>query len=426
MKKLLLSLFTMSTLGLMAQVEGTWMLTPKAGSFGVGPSKGDYSWWSVPEAEITGARACQFDDEFVFNADGSFQNVLGEETYVEGWQGSDGCGAPVAPHDGKTAATWSYDETAGTITISGKGAYIGLPKPYNGGELSNPADAPDNITYEVTMTDANNMVVEIKISDAGAYWKYELTRKMDPIDPTGYWQLAPKAYAMAVGPQKGDYSWWGNPAEEVAGARACQFDDYFVFMEDGTFKNILGDETFIEGWQGSDGCGTPVAPHDGSTDGMWSVDAATGTLKIVGKGNYVGIPKVINGAEIKAPAEAADSITYMVSIMEDTMIVEIQISAEGAHWKFELNRVAEPTMSNKAINKGSLNVYPNPVNNTLFVNTNTAVNKLTIRDLSGKAVYNQVNPNTEKGLDVSFLNTGAYFISIETANGIENAKFIKQ
>ena len=197
-------------------------------------------------------------------------------------------------------------------------------------------------------------------------------------------------------------------------------------MEDGTFKNILGDETFIEGWQGSDGCGTPVAPHDGSTDGMWSVDAATGTLKIVGKGNYISIPKVINGAEIKAPAEAADSITYMVSIMEDTMIVEIQISAEGAHWKFELNRVAEPTMSNKAINKGSLNVYPNPVNNTLFVNTNTAVNKLTIRDLSGKAVYNQVNPNTEKGLDVSFLNTGAYFISIETANGIENAKFIKQ
>ena len=82
-------------------------------------------------------------------------------------------------------------------------------------------------------------------------------------------------------------------------------------------------------------------------------------------------------------------------------------------------------MSNKAINKGSFNVYPNPVNNTLFVNVNTTVNKLTIRDLSGKAVYNVVNQNTEKGLDVSFLNTGAYFISVETANGIENAKFIK-
>ena len=300
-----------------------------------------------------------------------------------------------------------------------------MPKPYNGGELSNPADAPDNITYEVTMTDANNMVVEIKISDAGAYWKYELTRKLEAVDPTGYWQLAPKGGAMAVGPSKGDYSWWGNPEGEVTGARACQFDDYFVFTEDGTFKNILGDETFLEGWQGTDGCGTPVAPHDGSKDGMWSVDAATGTLKIVGKGNYIGIPKVINGAELTSPDGAADSITYMVSIMEDTMILEIQISDAGAHWKFELNRVAEPTMSNKAINKGSFNVYPNPVNNTLFVNVNTTVNKLTIRDLSGKAVYNVVNPNTEKGLDVSFLNTGAYFISVETANGIENAKFIK-
>lgn len=425
MKKLLLSLITMSTIGLMAQVEGTWMLTPKAGSFGVGPAKGDYSWWSVPEGEITGVRACQFDDEFVFNADGSFQNILGDKTYVEGWQGSDGCGAPVAPHDGKTAATWSYDKSAGTLKITGKGAYIGLPKPYNGGELSNPANAPDDITYEVTMSDANNMVVEIKISDAGAYWKYELTRKLEAIDPTGYWQLAPKGGAMAVGPSKGDYSWFGNPEGEVTGARACQFDDYFVFTEDGTFKNIHGDETFLEVWQGKDGCGAPVAPHDGTKDGVWSVDAATGTLKIVGKGSYLGIPKVINGAELTSPDGAADSISYMVTLVEDTMILEIQISDAGAHWKFELNRVAEPIMSNNNINKGSFNVYPNPVNNTLFVNVNSTINKLTIRDLSGKAVYNQVNPNNEKAIDVSFLNTGAYFISVETANGIENAKFIK-
>ena len=425
MKKLLLSLFTMSSLALVAQVEGTWMLTPKGGSFGVGPAKGDYSWWSVPEAEITGARACQFDDEFVFNADGSFQNIFGDETFIEGWQGSDGCGAPVAPHDGKTAATWSYNSSAGTLTISGKGSFVGLAKPYNGGELSKSADAPDSIVYEVTMVDENNMIAEIQINGGGAYWKFELTRKLEKPDPTGYWKLAPKAGAMAVGPARGDYSWWGNPADEVAGARACQFDDYFVFMEDGTFKNILGDETFIEGWQGSDGCGTPVAPHDGSKDGSWHTDAATGTLTVVGKGSFVGLPKVVNGAELKSPDEAPDSITYIITLVEDTMILEIQISDEGAHWKFELVRAEEPTMSNNALNFGSLNVYPNPVNNTLFVNADAAINNVVIRDLSGKAIFNTENPNTEKGIDVSFLNTGAYFISIETANGTKNAKFIK-
>jgi len=261
MKKLVLSLLTMSTIGLMAQVEGTWKLAPKAGAFGVGPAKGDYSWWSVPEPEVTGVRACQFDDQFVFNADGTFQNIFGNETYREGWQGADGCGAPVAPHDGKTAAKWSFNMAAKTVTLKGKGAFLGLPKPYNLGELKAPADAPDSIVYEVTVVDMNNVIIEIKISEAGAYWKYELTRE---------------------------------------------------------------------------------------------------------------------------------------------------------------------TASNTAIKNNMVKVFPNPVNNTLFVNATAAVNQLTIRDLSGKAVYTQMNVNSEKGIDVSFLNTGAYFISIETANGTQNAKFIKQ
>ena len=68
----------------------------------------------VDEGHITGSRACQFDDEFVFNADGSFQNILGIETFVEPWQGNDpeGCAAPVAPHDGSASATWSHDPEA--------------------------------------------------------------------------------------------------------------------------------------------------------------------------------------------------------------------------------------------------------------------------------------------------------------------------
>ena len=273
----------MSTLGLMAQVEGTWMLTPKAGSF---------------------------------------QNVMGEETYVEGWQGSDGCGAPVAPHDGSASATYTINAQEGTLTLYGKGAFIGLPKVVNGIEIGSPSDAADSITYEVTLVDANNIIFEIEI-DAGKYWKFELTRKLETIDPTGYWQFAPKAYAMAVGAAKGNYNYWGNTIEEVTAGRACQFDDYFVFMEDGTFKNIFGDETFIEGWQGTDGCGTPVAPHDGSNDGMWSADAATKTLKVVGKGSFIGLPKVYNGGELSSVNDAKDSIIYEISIVEDTMIVEI-------------------------------------------------------------------------------------------------------
>ncbi len=59
-------------------------------------------------------RACLFDDIFRFGADGSFTNVMGDETWLEPWQGAaaESCGAPVAPHDGSYAATYVHDEVA--------------------------------------------------------------------------------------------------------------------------------------------------------------------------------------------------------------------------------------------------------------------------------------------------------------------------
>ena len=102
---------------------GSWKLAPEAGAFGVGPALNDLSWWSNLSSDVT-TRACLFDDDYVFGTDGSFQNVLGTQTWLDPWQGTDpeACGAPVAPHNGTANATYTYDETAGTITINGTGA----------------------------------------------------------------------------------------------------------------------------------------------------------------------------------------------------------------------------------------------------------------------------------------------------------------
>ena len=56
-------------------VEGTWILAPEAGALMVGPSAGNGDWWSSSEEDVT-TRACYFDDHYVFNADGSFQNII--------------------------------------------------------------------------------------------------------------------------------------------------------------------------------------------------------------------------------------------------------------------------------------------------------------------------------------------------------------
>ena len=94
----------------------TWRLSPEAGAMAVGWDAANVGgWWSSSADDVTG-RACLFDDEYVFNADGSFQNVMGDATWLEGWQGvSEGCGAPIAPHDGSNSATYAFDEASGTL-----------------------------------------------------------------------------------------------------------------------------------------------------------------------------------------------------------------------------------------------------------------------------------------------------------------------
>ena len=85
-------------------LEGSWSIAAEAGALGVGPAQGDISWWSLGEADVA-IRACLMDDEFVFGADGSFANVMGGSTWLEGWQGADeGCGTPVYPYDGSDSA----------------------------------------------------------------------------------------------------------------------------------------------------------------------------------------------------------------------------------------------------------------------------------------------------------------------------------
>jgi len=317
-------------------LAGTWKMAPEAGSFGVGPSQGDMSWWAIDEAGIS-ERACFFDDSYVFGTDGSFTNVLGDETWIEAWQGGgDACGTPVPPHDGTAIATYTYDAGAGTVTINGKGAYLGIPKAYNGGELTTPDDAPDSITYIIDLQDdGNTMILDIDVG--GSWWRFKLVKDAGVTSPlTGTWQMAPEAASFGVGPSQGDMSWWAIDDAGVS-ERACFFDDSYVFGADVSFSNVLGDETWIEGWQGgNDACGTPVAPHDGTAVATYTYDEGAGTVTINGKGAYLGIPKAYNGGELTTPDDAPDSITYIIDLQDNgnTMILDIDVGT--GWWRFKL------------------------------------------------------------------------------------------
>ena len=322
-------------------LDGTWRLASESGALGVGPEQDNVSWWSSTIDDVT-TRACLFDDEYVFNADGSFQNVLGANTWVEAWQGAAGeeCGAPVTPHDGTATATYSYDEVGGSITINGKGAFLGLAKVVNGAEIASPADAADSITYIAALSeDGNTLELDIEVA-GGGFWSFKLVKEVIPEGVQGTWKLAPESGALGVGPAQDNVSWWSSTTDDVA-TRACLFDDEYVFNADGSFQNVLGTDTWVEAWQGAAGekCGTPVAPHDGSATATYSYDEAAKTITINGAGAFLGLAKVVNGAEIASPADAASSITYIAALSEDGNTLDLDIEvAGGGFWSFKLAR----------------------------------------------------------------------------------------
>jgi hypothetical protein len=421
MKKIYLLLMVSLTVNFaFGQIAGTWKLAPQAQALAVGPAKGDFSWWSNSAGDLT-TRACLFDDQYVFNADGSFQNVLGSETWIEPWQGKtpEGCDAPVAPHDGSAIASWSYDASAQTITLTGKGAFLGLAKVTDGGEITDPNNAPASITYPVELSsDGKTMTIDIDFG--GGFWHFVFAKEVEKVeaDVRGKWQLAPIEKALAVGPSKGDFSWWSNNAADLT-TRACLFDDKYIFNADGSFENELGSETWVEPWQGNtpEGCASPVAPHDGSAIASWSFDKSAGTVTLTGKGAFLGLAKVTDGGEITNPNDAPASVTYPVVFSDDSDTMTIDIDFGGGFWHFVLLKVEGVSTGNvKAFDANLFKVYPNPASTEITINSTDNLTKVSIYDVTGKEVYTSSDVSTNQKVDVSSFTRGMYTVEVITDN----------
>jgi len=347
-----------------SSLAGEWMLAGE-GAAAVGPTALSAEWWASTSANGGGPadRACWFDDVFYFGEDGSFQNIMDGETWVEGWQGgTDTCGVPVAPHDGSSLGTYTYNESAGTLVINGRGSHLGLAKAVNGSELSAPGAAPDYITYTVATLDGNNMTVTLE-TGAGVWWTFNLVRT--PTSPlVGNWKLDGEG-AASVGPVAESAEWWASTSANGGGPadRACWFDDVYQFNADGSFANVMGGETWVEAWQGgADMCGLPAAPHDGSQNAIFQYDSEASTLKLTGLGAHIGLAKAANGAELSAPGQAPGSITYDITTLDgDNMTVTLETGA-GVWWTFRLKRVSSsPLVGNwKLAGDGAASVGPVP------------------------------------------------------------------
>jgi hypothetical protein len=106
-------------------------------------------------------------------------------------------------------------------------------------------------------------------------------------------------------------------------------------------------------------------------------------------------------------------------------LIEGELSAE---YTVDI-RLASDVEDDAALEENSttFNIYPNPVNDRLFVEAEAKIEEVVIYDIFGRQ---QVTVTTSLqgnlSIDLSDLNSGIYFVKVKTENGEIAKRFIKK
>lgn len=460
MKKITLFIFLLIvSKGYSQTLDGTWLISPQAGALSVSPNQDQSGfWWQNSMADVT-SRACFFDDQYVFNTNGTFSNVLGVQTWVENWQGGagDACTTPIAPHNGP-AATYTYNTTANTITINGVGAYLGIPKPYNGGELTTPSGAPASITYNVVSLTSTMLTLEISIG--GGWWRFKFIKQGTPTcndgiqngDETGVDCGGTNCAACIVPPTV------AAPTPPTRNA----WDVKSLFSD--AYTNItINDWAAGLGWGG-------YAPI---TDFMISGNAT----KRIDFGNFIGVDfgagnaidatvmthfhmdfwipattdltgKVLNPklsqhatgvGEVSSLlltylptvkgtwASIDEPLTAFAGSQDRNNIAQFLITSNlGITYVDNIYLYRPATASTQSFSASSISMYPNPSTNVLNIDAKSAIDSISIFNILGQVVINKTVENSSISLDVSTLNAGVYVITATIDGVVSTSKFVKK
>ncbi len=171
--------------------EKAWKLKPAAGAFGVGPNPGSDQFYPNGN-DISGERPCLFNDLFIFKDGEVFEYDAQGDIFGESYMGlaEEQC-QPASNLTGTTGEAWgpgvhTFSFTEGTatenpkITVTGTGAFIALPKAYNGGEYTaGPPATNRSVTYDVIgfTNEAGNEELTISIditNNGGVFWTFVL------------------------------------------------------------------------------------------------------------------------------------------------------------------------------------------------------------------------------------------------------------
>lgn len=103
-------------------------------------------------------------------------------------------------------------------------------------------------------------------------------------------------------------------------------------------------------------------------------------------------------------------------------------TTDGEVEDYTIKIVAEGTPTGiKDNDLNNISIYPNPTNNIVYVNLTNIENleTITLRDVTGRIIAQNGNPNGTVQFDLSNEANGVYFINIESENGFVTKKVVK-
>ena len=250
----------------LAGAEGkVWHLDREGVALSIGPGIGDDSWWSLGGVTPSGERPCVLDDSFTFNPDGSVIMNTGGTIFVDsdnngGWLGQpEGChdesedGLFTGPGGEDLSAfanggdyTYDYNTSAGTITVNGFGAYIGLPQKTNNGDQYVPvSEKVYTIFYTETGDVFDRMNVAMAAADGSSAWNFYLVSYHNPDDLPPIPAVVPTAAFTYV--KEGDVVEFTNASSNATsylwefgdGATSTDLNAVHIYSGDGDYTVTL-------------------------------------------------------------------------------------------------------------------------------------------------------------------------------------------
>lgn len=168
---------------LTGETSKKWKLFREGVTMGIGETaETPNAWWAL---ENDGKRPCVYKQSWTFNFDGTFTFDDAGVMWGEGGLFPDAinetCFEATAANmvnvDGIDVSAWlggthnfEYDPTVGKLTLSGKGAWIGLIKVTPNGDVTVPQES---VEYDVVITEETGYdVMTVSVTGSGFYWQF--------------------------------------------------------------------------------------------------------------------------------------------------------------------------------------------------------------------------------------------------------------